>query len=223
MEVIFNEDENKELDKKLDKAHVKTRKQSGFTLSYIEGWHAIAEANRIFGFDGWTRETIDLIENHTPFKNKNSNYVVSFRAKVRVTIKGVAREGIGHGSGVSFNLNDAYESAIKEAETDAMKRAFMTFGNVFGLALYDKKQENVEEVKPEVKPFTGEEFTALQKEIRESATHAELNTAREKATAAKPRMTKAQIDTIKKEVLKATDALTPKTQDLVNQPLEGRA
>jgi len=36
-----------------------------------------------------------------------------------------------------------HESAIKEAETDAMKRAFMTFGNPFGLALYDKQQTNV--------------------------------------------------------------------------------
>ncbi len=34
-------------------------------------------------------------------------------------------------------------SAIKEAETDAMKRALMTFGNPFGLALYDKDQANV--------------------------------------------------------------------------------
>jgi hypothetical protein len=28
------------------------------TLSYIEGWHAIAEANRVFGFEGWDRETV---------------------------------------------------------------------------------------------------------------------------------------------------------------------
>jgi hypothetical protein len=34
----------------------------------------------------------------------------------------------------------AHESAIKEAETDAMKCALMTFGNPFGLALYDKAQ-----------------------------------------------------------------------------------
>ena len=31
----------------------------------------------------------------------------------------------------------------KEAETDARKRALMTFGNPFGLALYDKTQANV--------------------------------------------------------------------------------
>jgi hypothetical protein len=38
---------------------------------------------------------------------------------------------------------EAHESAIKEAETDAMKRALSTFGNPFGLALYDKEQQNV--------------------------------------------------------------------------------
>ncbi len=28
-------------------------------MCYIEGWHAIAEANRIFGFDAWNRETVE--------------------------------------------------------------------------------------------------------------------------------------------------------------------
>jgi hypothetical protein len=39
-------------------------------------------------------------------------------------------------------LNKA-ESAIKEAETDAMKRALATFGNPFGLALYDRERRGV--------------------------------------------------------------------------------
>ncbi len=38
---------------------------------------------------------------------------------------------------------EARESALKEAETDAMKRALTTFGNPFGLALYDKEQLGV--------------------------------------------------------------------------------
>jgi hypothetical protein len=29
------------------------------------------------------------------------------------------------------------------AETDATKRAFVTFGNIFALALYDREQRNV--------------------------------------------------------------------------------
>ncbi|MFM9102460.1 MAG: Rad52/Rad22 family DNA repair protein [Cyanobium sp.] len=45
--------------------------------------------------------------------------------------------------GFDVDLGQAHESALKEAETDAMKRALMTFGNPFGLALYDKQQREV--------------------------------------------------------------------------------
>lgn len=54
----FSDTQITALSDKLDKRHVKTREQSGRKLSYVEGWHAIAEANRIFGFDAWTRETL---------------------------------------------------------------------------------------------------------------------------------------------------------------------
>lgn len=135
-----------ELKKPLDSAKVKTRDVRGVPLSYVEGWHVIAEANRIFGHDKWTRETIDLIENTQPTTNQKGNFVVSFRAKVRVTAYGVVREGVGYGSGINYDIHSAYEGAIKEAETDAMKRALMTFGNPMGLALYDKDRANVEEV-----------------------------------------------------------------------------
>ena len=43
----------------LNSRHVRTREVNGRELSYIEGWYAISEANRIFGFDGWNRETVD--------------------------------------------------------------------------------------------------------------------------------------------------------------------
>jgi hypothetical protein len=35
---------------------------------------------------------------------------------------------------------EKHESAIKEAESDARKRALMQFGDQFGLSLYDKEQ-----------------------------------------------------------------------------------
>ncbi len=141
----------------LDRSHVRQREQSGRKLSYIEGWWAIAEANRIFGFDAWTRETMDIrcvSERERMIgerRDRNGNierpgkpgWGVSYIAKVRVTIEGVVREGIGAGHGIDVDLGLAHESAIKEAETDAMKRSLMTFGNPFGLALYDKEQANV--------------------------------------------------------------------------------
>jgi DNA repair and recombination protein RAD52 len=109
----FSSDQKAELAKPLARDAVAQRTQSGRALSYVESWHVIAEANRIFGFDGWTRETVEI----------------KTRAQDR------AAEHQAHES--------ALWCAIKEAETDAMKRALMTFGNPFGLALYDKSQSNV--------------------------------------------------------------------------------
>jgi DNA recombination protein Rad52 len=134
---------------------VATRTPSGRSLSYIEGWHAIAEANRIFGFDGWHRETVQL----QPVSERERTigrgdyakpgWGVSYIARVRVTVfvrnhnYSIIREGVGNGHGIDADLGLAHESAAKEAETDAMKRALMTFGNPFGLALYDKSQAQV--------------------------------------------------------------------------------
>jgi DNA recombination protein Rad52 len=141
-------DIEKELQKPLDATKVKTRQQAGQKLSYIEAWHVIAEANRIFGHLGWNRETI-RIDCVSEEKNERGNHVVGYIAKVKITVGSVVREGTGAGSGISKSLADAHEGASKEAESDAMKRAFMTFGNPFGLALYDKEKTNVEQPIPE--------------------------------------------------------------------------
>ncbi len=72
---------------------------------------------------------------------------MTYIARVRITItagnRTLIREGSGAGHGIDSDLGLAYESALKEAETDATKRALMTFGNPFGLALYDKQQRQV--------------------------------------------------------------------------------
>ena len=130
------------LDKPLDAANVKTRQQSGVTMSYIEGYHAINEANRIFGFDGWSLNTrdINLVQAVQDDKGK---WIVGYTCICVVTVGEVVRYGAGFGQGNNPDLGRAHESAIKEAETDAMKRALRTFGNQFGLALYDKEQRDV--------------------------------------------------------------------------------
>ena len=164
--MTFSDEQKAALTANLDTKHVRSREQSGRKLSYIEGWWAIAEANRIFGFENWDRSTYDLTCLHPPVENQNGNTVVSYSAKVRITVRHdggeVQRVGCGYGSGISKNIGDAHESAIKEAETDAMKRALMTFGNPFGLALYDKKQENVGAPKePAIDAAQKEEVIAL--------------------------------------------------------------
>jgi DNA recombination protein Rad52 len=151
--MMFSPQINNALSAPLDRAVVKERTQSGRSFSYIEGWYAIGEANRIFGFDGWHRETVDIrCVNERPRKigrDGRDGWAVSYVVRVRVIVGDVIRDGMGSGHGIDADCGLAHESAIKEAETDAMKRALMTFGNPFGLALYDKEQRQVVDTPPE--------------------------------------------------------------------------
>jgi hypothetical protein len=81
-------------------------------------------------------------------ESKGPGWGVTYIARVRITVTAggngtLIHEGTGAGHGIDTDLGLAHESAIKEAETDAMKRALVTFGNPFGLALYDKSQRQV--------------------------------------------------------------------------------
>ena len=68
------------------------------------------------------------------------------------------REGTGAGHGNQSNHGNNHESAIKEAETDARKRAFMQFGNQFGLSLYNGKDKSwkANKEKPQNEPSVTE-------------------------------------------------------------------
>jgi DNA recombination protein Rad52 len=147
--VAFDSKQLQELQEPLSSQAVKTRSQSGRNLSYIEGWYAISEANRIFGFGCWDQEIVELkcvSERERKIgRDQKPGWGISYVASVRITVNGIKREGVGAGHGIDVDPGQAHESAIKEAATDAMKRALMTFGNQFGLALYDKDQRNVED------------------------------------------------------------------------------
>lgn len=144
---VFTPSQIRDLSGPLNRAMVKQREQSGRKLSYIEGWHAIGEANRIFGFDAWHRETVELrcvSERERKIgRDQKPGWGVTYVARVRIIVSGIVRDGSGAGHGIDVDPGLAHESALKEAETDAMKRALMTFGNPFGLALYDKTQAAV--------------------------------------------------------------------------------
>jgi len=136
----------------LDRANVRQREQGRSKVHYLEGWQVIAEANRIFGFDGWQRQTIAVRcvvqAERLIGREQKPGWGVTYTVRVRVTVTAggltpLVREGSGAGHGIDVDLGQAHESALKEAETDAMKRALMTFGNPFGLALYDKAQRQV--------------------------------------------------------------------------------
>jgi hypothetical protein len=126
------------LRRNLDHRQVRTREIHGRELSYIEGWYAISEANRIFGFDGWSRETIE--PKCVLARENRGNFVAVYVARVRITVHAdgatVIREGHGTGERRGTSPGEVHDIALKAAETDATKRALATFGKPFGLALY---------------------------------------------------------------------------------------
>lgn len=90
------------LRRNLDNRVVRTRELNGRNLSYLEGWYVISEANRIFGFDGWNRETV---ESRCVLARENrGTFLAVYVARVRITrtrqllfVKAMAREkGTGH-------------------------------------------------------------------------------------------------------------------------------
>ena len=102
-----------------------------------------------------------------------------YAAKVRITVRAgdaiIIREGIGTAVGRARLAEMAHEIALKAAETDATKRALATFGNPFGLALYDKEQRGV------TRPHRGQLATsssASAPRIREIELHSDSCTER---------------------------------------------
>jgi DNA recombination protein Rad52 len=134
----FEQQQVRKLRAKLKARHVKVRDVDGITLHYLEGWHVIAEANRIFGFDGWSRETVETrcVWSRNAVARFSAAYVTRVRVSVRAGETVVVREGSGAGEAHESSAGLAHERAAKAAETDATKRALMTFGNAFGLSLY---------------------------------------------------------------------------------------
>ncbi len=136
----------KELRKPLDKQYVK-EPPAGKYGQYIEGHHAIREANRIFNFqwshtvDSLTEASRDLVD----LGQNNKQWRVCYVCTVTVEFNGVRHAGVAAGQGQAKpnNLGDAIESAAKESETDALKRALVKFGDPFALALYDKTKAHV--------------------------------------------------------------------------------
>ena len=99
------------LRRNLDGRQIRTREANGRELSYIEGWFTISEANRIFGFDGWSRETV---ESRCVLARENrGTFVAVYVAKVRITVQAagatVIREGHGSGEGRGTSPGEVHD------------------------------------------------------------------------------------------------------------------
>jgi Rad52/22 family double-strand break repair protein len=90
---------------------VKTRNTKGTDLHYVEGWHVIAEAHRIFGYDAWDRRTL---ASHCVWSGQSGAYYgAAYTAKVRVNVRAgditIVREGSGTGEGTAPTPGQAHE------------------------------------------------------------------------------------------------------------------
>ncbi len=134
----FSAKQVRSLRRQPDHRFIRTREANGRELTYLEGWYAISEANRIFGFDGWNRETIE--SKCVLARENKGTFLAVYSARVRVTVHAdgatVIREGHGTGEGRGTSPGEVHDIALKAAETDATKRALATFGKPFGLELY---------------------------------------------------------------------------------------
>lgn len=112
----------------------------GVKLPYLEGHYAVNLANELFGVNNWSQE-----ERHRSVETKQDQgrWIVAATSTQRVTVtwpdgSRSHREGTGFGGGKGQKtMGEALEGAIKEAETDGLKRTLRLFGNALGNCLYD--------------------------------------------------------------------------------------
>lgn len=142
--MTFTEEQKAALSAMLDPRHVvKPSGAFGPKGDYLEGWHVINELNRVFGFDGWSY-SIQLTRDDVSRDDVKKQWQAAYTCVCTLTVGPVTRQDVGFGSGFAKSVGDAIEGATKEAATDALKRCARTFGNIFGLALYDKSRANVQ-------------------------------------------------------------------------------
>jgi hypothetical protein len=134
----FAEDQIRQLQKPPSSRWLKEREIDGRFFPYLEGWRAIAEANRIFGHANWDRETIasECVASRVIDRQFAVSYLVRVRIVVRAGEAQIVRDGCGSAEAFAATPGQAHEKAAKAAETDATKRALSTFGPSFGLSLY---------------------------------------------------------------------------------------
>ena len=120
----FTEEVQGKLKKPLSPALPKTLKGN----RYLEGHVVISQANRIFGFDQWGYDVLDLRLNEVDTKDKqgNSTKAYGYSATVRVEVIGAPpRTDVGFSTVAEWKSGyhpDAHDTAMKGAVTDAMKR-----------------------------------------------------------------------------------------------------
>lgn len=140
---IFTDEQVKLLETRLGFTEVKTREAFGKQeVPYVPANKAISQMNRIFGFGNWSLSYVQ-VPTHIEIGNKHA-----FQCVVELTVRKpkklptdpdvyVSRQGVG-AEDFDPNGKKGLEMTIKGVATDAVKRAAFTFGDAFGLYLYDE-------------------------------------------------------------------------------------
>ncbi|MFJ4649507.1 Rad52/Rad22 family DNA repair protein [Streptomyces bobili] len=118
--------------------------QKGF--SHVQQWDVRRFLIRVFGFGGYDTElvSIDCVKEIEIKAGDRSRWTVVYRVHQRLTVKDVHGRPIATFDGVATGdaqnqpgLGDAHDGAVKEADSQSLKRAAVNLGDAFGLSLYN--------------------------------------------------------------------------------------
>lgn len=130
------------LEQKVPFNEVRYRQQGGGNVLYMPAEYVFAAMNTAFGNSHWNYDSApELLYETNVGKDGKDMWVVSYMCKATVetfkdSLQPCVKTDYGVGHGKSKDLGQAHESAIKEAVTDAVKRACRSFGPRVGLYLY---------------------------------------------------------------------------------------
>ena len=115
------------LEQPLDQALIAQRDgPRGSVVPYIEGFQAINQANRVFGFGNWGAEVVGPIQYREAARAEGPALGV-YSATVRIQVRGcLPRSDVGTGFASEPTAED-HDTALKAAVTDGLKRALRHF------------------------------------------------------------------------------------------------
>jgi len=143
----FSADITATLREPLDTSHVKQRQgRGGKSFSYLPAFYVKQSLNRVFGEGGWDHE----VKNLNLLQDGQGRVIIVY-CVVSLIAHEAQHDGVGCGTPYGQDA-DSLETAIKGAESDALKRAASNFGDQFGLCLYEGDQPTPATERPAARP-----------------------------------------------------------------------
>ncbi|WP_329368890.1 Rad52/Rad22 family DNA repair protein [Streptomyces sp. NBC_00669] len=115
-------------------------------FSHLQQWDVRRWLIRIFGFGGFDTEILSVTVLRDAAQRAEGGryrYAAVYRVHQRLTVKDVhgnrlaSFDGVATGAAERWTPGEAHDDAVKEADSQALKRAAVNIGDQFGLSLYD--------------------------------------------------------------------------------------